>query len=114
MKKLLNLIRLKVKVVAAGWILGRVKAMVIDCHLPKRIGRFLIIDTLLQGVRRMFRPNRKFRLDYRRMFRKDPIAANTLLLLCEITNGNGQVETNPEELATLMAARFEDSREYAL
>jgi len=61
-----------------------------------------------------FTPNRKFRQDYDRVFRKDPEAANLLLLLCELADEKGQAETGPEELAVLMAARFEDPRRYAL
>lgn len=36
------------------------------------------------------------------------------LLLCEIADDNGQVETNEAEIAELMAARFNDPEEYAL
>ena len=62
----------------------------------------------------MFIPNRKFRHKYRRLFKKDPLAANTFLLLCELADDSGQVKTNPEELSQLMAVRFEDPREYQL
>ena len=61
-----------------------------------------------------FQPNRKFKRDYDRIFKKDPMAANGLLLLCELADEKGQVKTSPEELAELMAARFEDPMEYAL
>ncbi len=61
-----------------------------------------------------FTPNRQFRKRYNHLFRKDPQAANLFLLLAEIANEKGQVETDPAELAELMAARFEDSREYQL
>ena len=61
-----------------------------------------------------FKPNRKFRREYNRIFKKDPLAANTFLLICELADKNGQVETNEEELAELMAVRFNDPREYAL
>ena len=61
-----------------------------------------------------FKPNRKFRKDYEKLFRRDPLAANTLLLLCELADNKGQVKTNPEQLAELMAARFEDPQEYQL
>ena len=63
---------------------------------------------------RSFQPNRKFRKDYDRLFRKDPQAANLFLLLAEIADERGQVETDPAELTELMAARFEDPRRYAL
>jgi len=62
----------------------------------------------------VFVPNRRFKRKYNRIFRKDPIAANTFLLICELADKNGQVETNEEELAELMAARFNDPEEYAL
>jgi len=61
-----------------------------------------------------FKPNRKFKREYDRIFKKDPLAANTLLLLCEIADDRGQVETNPEEIAGLLTARFENPRKYAL
>ena len=61
-----------------------------------------------------FKPTRKFRKDYDRLFKKDPIAANTLLLLCELADKNGQVKTNEARFAELMAARFNDPEEYAL
>ncbi|MFH1147469.1 MAG: hypothetical protein V1736_07155 [Pseudomonadota bacterium] len=63
-----------------------------------------------------FKPNRKFRKDYNRLFKRDPLAANTLLLLCELANDRGEVllPADPEEQAQqirdLMAARFEDPR----
>ncbi len=62
----------------------------------------------------MFKPNKKFKRKYRRLFRKDPMAANTLLLLCELADINGQVVSNSEELAVLLAARFEDPEGYQL
>jgi hypothetical protein len=61
-----------------------------------------------------FKPNRKFRKDYDRLFKKDPMGANILLLLCELADENGQVMTTDEEIAELMAARFNDPEEYAL
>ena len=62
----------------------------------------------------MFRPNKKFKLKYNKLFKKDPQAANLFLLLCEIADSKGKVVTNKEELAVLIAARFEDPRKYAL
>jgi hypothetical protein len=62
----------------------------------------------------MFIPNKKFRKKYNKIFKRDPLAANTFLLLCEIADEKGQVVTNEEEIAELMAIRFEDPREYAL
>jgi hypothetical protein len=61
-----------------------------------------------------FKPNRKFKKDYNRIFRKDPQAANLFLLLTEIADEHGRVATAEQELADLMAARFEDAGEYAL
>jgi hypothetical protein len=61
-----------------------------------------------------FQPSRHFRRKYDRIFRKDPTAANVFLLLCELANERGQVETSPEELVILMQARFNDPTEYAL
>ena len=60
------------------------------------------------------KPNKKFKRKYKKLFKKDPLAANTFLLLCELADERGQVETNEEELAELMAVRFNDPREYAL
>ncbi len=57
----------------------------------------------------MFTPNRKFKRDYNRIYRKDPVAANMLLLLCELADEKGQVNTNDEELAVLFNARFGDN-----
>lgn len=61
-----------------------------------------------------FKPNKKFKRKYKKLFKKDPFAANTFLLLCELVNEKGQVVTNEEELAELIAIRFEDPGEYQL
>lgn len=61
-----------------------------------------------------FKPNRHFRREYRRIFKKDPMAANVFMLLAELADENGQVRLGPDpesELAQLLAARFEDPRE---
>ncbi len=66
---------------------------------------------------RMLKPNRKFKRDYDHLFRKDPAAANLLLLMAELANERGAVELGefPEvELQKLMAARFDDPRAYHL
>lgn len=43
------------------------------------------------------------------------MAANALLLLCELADEKGQIFVKDEmEIAELMAARFEDLEEYAL
>ena len=67
---------------------------------------------LKEGI--MFKPNQKFRRDYDRAFRNDPLTANMLLLLCELANVRGEVNTDASELAKLMAVRFDDSRAYQL
>ena len=54
------------------------------------------------------KPNRKFKKDYDRLFKKDPTGANMFLLLCELANEKGQVVTNEQEIADLMAVRFSD------
>ena len=61
-----------------------------------------------------FKPKRRFRKRYDKIFQKNPLAANTFLLLCELADEKGQVSTDPEQLANLMAIRFNDSTEYAL
>jgi len=55
-----------------------------------------------------FKPNKKFRKEYDRLFRKNPAGANTWLLLQELANQKGQVVTNEKELARLLAIRFPD------
>lgn len=62
-----------------------------------------------------FRPNRRFRREYKKLFERDPLTANTFLLLCELADEKGQVfVAGPGELAKLMAARFEDPKEWQL
>lgn len=62
-----------------------------------------------------FKPNKKFKRDYNRLFKQGPIGANLFLLLCELADEKGQVVIqNEEELAGLMAVRFEDPEEYQL
>ena len=64
-----------------------------------------------------FKHNRKFKKQYDKLFREDPIRANLFLLLAELADEKGQVKLGPkpdEELSELMAARFEDPEEYAL
>ena len=38
----------------------------------------------------MLRPNRKFRRAYGQLFRKNPLAANIHLLLCELASERGK------------------------
>ena len=61
-----------------------------------------------------FKPNKKFRKQYDKIFKKDPVAANLFLLIAEMADIRGQVVTDEEELAKLMEARFSDPSEYAL
>lgn len=62
-----------------------------------------------------FKPNRKFKRTYERLFKTDPLQANLFLLMAEMADENGQViVNNDEELAELMAARFFDPTEWAL
>jgi len=61
-----------------------------------------------------FKPNRKFKRQYDRIFRRDPAAANLFLLLAEQADEKGQVKTDEKQLAELMAARFDDFKEYQL
>ena len=68
-----------------------------------------------------FKPNRKFKKEYDKIFKRDPLAANTFLLLCELANEKGQVRLPGtsegevgEEVQKLLIARFNDPEEYAL
>jgi hypothetical protein len=61
-----------------------------------------------------FKPNRKFKKEYDRLFKMDPLGANTFLLLCELADARGRVYVDPTEFVDLIAARFEDPEEYAL
>jgi hypothetical protein len=61
-----------------------------------------------------FKPNRKFKKKYNWIFKKDPLAANTFLLLAELADDEGRIVTNEREIIELMAIRFENPRSYAL
>jgi len=62
-----------------------------------------------------FKPNRKFKRTYKKLFNTDPLQANLFLLMAEMADENGQmIVKNDEELAELMAARFNDPREWGL
>ena len=65
-----------------------------------------------------FISSRRFRREYDRVFRKDPAAANVMLLLAELANERGEVRfDNPDpaiEIQRLMVARFDDPRAYQL
>lgn len=59
----------------------------------------------------------KFRRDYNRLFKRDPAAANLMLLLSKLADQNGQVLLGPYpevEHQSLMAARFDNCRAYQL
>lgn len=65
----------------------------------------------------VFKPSRKFKKDYDRIFKKDPTAANVLLLFCELADERGQVQLGPlpeEEIQRLLIARFDNPQEYQL
>ena len=60
---------------------------------------------------------RKFRRDYNRLFKRDPAAANVMLLLYELADDKGQVHMGPcpeAEIQQLMTTRFDDCRAYQL
>lgn len=68
-----------------------------------------------------FKINRKFKREYDKLFRENPLTANIFLLLAELADEKGQVkipgtteEEIGEEISKLMAARFNDPEEYAL
>lgn len=61
-----------------------------------------------------FKPNRKFKKKYDKIFRENPEVANLFLLLCELGDKQGQVIISEWELAELMTSRFNDPKEYVL
>ena len=64
--------------------------------------------------------NKKFKQDYDKIFKEDPLIANTMLLFMDLADGNGRFElpANEDEAATeinmLLFARFENPEEYQL
>jgi len=62
--------------------------------------------------------NKKFRNNYDKIFKLDPVAANILLLLAELSDKNGQIrfdrETMPTDIDGLLSARFIDCSAYNL
>jgi len=69
----------------------------------------------------IFKPNRRFKKKYDKLFKQDPVGANVFLLLAELADKKGQVkiqgsneEEIGEEIQRLMMARFNDLEEYAL
>ncbi len=71
----------------------------------------------VKGIAMAFKLNRKFRKKYNKLFRRDPLAANMLLLLAELADEGGKVVMPVDEdetlcqLQELMAARFNDPSE---
>lgn len=64
-----------------------------------------------------FSPSRNLRRRYDRLFRRDPAAANVMLLLAELASRSGQVSFDGDpaaEIARLMEIRFENPRAYQL
>jgi len=68
-----------------------------------------------------FKPNRKFKKEYDRLFKQNPIGANVFLLLAELADNKGRIKIQGsnekevgQELTRLMEARFNDPMEYAL
>lgn len=66
-----------------------------------------------------FTANKTFKKDYNKEFKRDPIAANLFLLLCELANDRGEIHFSPNEnpakiLNKLMSIRFEDPKAYQL
>ena len=68
-----------------------------------------------------FKPNRKFKKEYDKIFKRDPLAANTFLLLAELADDQGRVKISgatkqdvAKEVRRLLVARFNDPEEYAL
>ncbi len=60
----------------------------------------------INGVNMAFVPNRRFKREYNRLFKQDPLAANTFLLLCELADERGQV-------VSLIEAEVWDLRTYS-
>jgi hypothetical protein len=50
--------------------------------------------------------NKRIREEYNRLFNKNPAGANTWLMLQELKDEKGQVTTDEQELAELLAIRF--------
>ena len=64
-----------------------------------------------------FKLNRTFRRKYDAIFKKDPLTANTLLLLFELADSEGRVsipEPLSENFLRLIEERFDDPTEYQL
>ena len=57
-----------------------------------------------------FTQNKKINKKYNEVFKKDPFAANTFLLICELADESVQVETTPKGLAILFGAKLKAPR----
>ena len=65
----------------------------------------------------MFTPGKRFKKDYDKLFKEDPVSANLMLLLCDIADENGKfiiAEPVEDEICRLMSARFNDVSAYQL
>jgi hypothetical protein len=66
----------------------------------------------------MFTPNRRFRRNYDRLFKKNPVGANIFLLLAELGNEHGEIRLEAPsleiEIQRLLEARFDDPSVYQL
>lgn len=73
-------------------------------------------QAVIQTIMSTFTPTWRFWQKYDRLFQKDPVAANVLLLLAELTDELGVVKlpaSNPgAEIVHLMDVRFSDPRAY--
>lgn len=79
------------------------------------------ISTVMREIMEKFKPNRRFKKKYDKLFKQDPVGANVFLLLAELADNKGRVKiqgSNEEEVAQeiqkLLVARFNDPTEYAL
>jgi hypothetical protein len=65
----------------------------------------------------MFTPNKTFRQQYDRTYRKYPVMANVMLIMMELANATGGsiFETFPDkEVSRFIVSRFENPRAYQL
>ncbi len=79
------------------------------------------ISTVMREIMKKLEPNRRFKKEYDKLFKRDPIEANMFLLLAELAADKGRViiqgsneKEVAQELSRLMEARFNDPEEYAL
>jgi hypothetical protein len=68
-----------------------------------------------------WKPSKRFRKQYARIFKENPVAANMLLLMAELADQksgqayfDGDEEAMTRELRDLMVIRFEDVRAWQL